>query len=97
MGFLVILFIWIIRNYLGEKAPLFLFNIAGLLKMPGNLIVLLITTLITPEDGWRAMHGVSPYEYYIYAANFLFYSLLIYLVKKYSKLNKRKADRELSE
>jgi uncharacterized membrane protein YjjP (DUF1212 family) len=90
IGFLVTLFIWIIRNYLAEKMPLFLFNFVGLLKMPGNFAVLLITTLIAPQNGWQIMHEVPPYDYYVYFANLIFYSSLVYLVQKYLKRHKRK-------
>lgn len=81
VGITITFLIWLCHDFLIEKIPLFLFNLAGILSLPGNIIILIIVAIVSPEKGWQALHGTSPYSYLSYGANFLFYFFLSYLVQ----------------
>lgn len=81
LGLCMTLGIWIFRNYFLSETPLFLFNLAGLLQLPGAIIVLVVVAIVSSKNGWAAIHGVPPYNFFIYFANFLFYSFLSYVIQ----------------
>ncbi len=77
------LLIWICRDLLGDKVPLFLLNIMSFLKIPGNIITLIIIAIVSPQKGWQIIHETSPFAYIIYPINSVFYFILIYLLLRY--------------
>jgi len=81
LGLSITLGIWIFRNYSPSKIPLLLFNLAGLLQLPGAIIVLTVVTIVSPQSGGSAIHGVPPYDSFSYFANFLFYTFLFYIAQ----------------
>ena len=82
--------IWLFRDVLGDKVPLFLLNIMSLLKIPGNILTLIIIAIVSPQKGWQVIHETSPFAYIIYPINSIFYCILIYslivLLSKYNKI-----------
>lgn len=81
IGIIITLLIWIFRDFLGWKISLFLFNLISLMGAPGDLITLVVVSIFSTQHGWQAMHGVTPYKYISYAANFLFYFFLVFLIQ----------------
>ena len=67
----------------GGKAPDLLFNLIGLLEMPGSLIMMIITFIFSPNNAWQAMHVSGPFQYLSYAANFGFYFTMPLIVFRY--------------
>ena len=92
-GLVITTLIWICRVLISVRLPLFLFNLMGILAIPGNVITTVIVGITFPEKGWQAIHGTSPYDYIAYTMNFLFYSCLIYLLQsllfRFSKRRER--------
>ena len=82
-AFTINFLIWICRDLLGDKVPLFLLNIMSLLKIPGNIITLIIIAIVSPQKDWQIIHETSPFAYIIYPINFIFYFILIYLLLLY--------------
>lgn len=81
IGLTITLSVWIGREFLGSRLSLFLFNMMGLLGTPGNIIVLIIVAIVSPQEGWQAIHVTFPYNYFGYVADFLFYSSFAYLIQ----------------
>lgn len=81
VGVSIIFLIWICHDLIGAKVPLLIFNLLGILRIPGIVITFIITTIFIPQKGWQAMHEVPPFNYLTYAGNFLFYFLLSYLIQ----------------
>lgn len=75
------LFIWICREFLIGYLPLLLVNLTGILKLPGDIFMLLVISIFSPQNAWQALHEASPYRYASYAINFAFYFLLAYAIQ----------------
>ncbi len=81
VGVAITFLIWICHDLLGGTVPLLIFNLMGILRIPGIVITFIITAIILPQKSWQAIHEVSPFSYFTYAGNFLFYFLLSYLIQ----------------
>jgi len=80
-GLLITALIWLSHVLVSARIPLSLFNVMGILGIPGNVITTVIVGIASPEKGWQAIHGVEPYKYISYGTNFIFYSLVIALIQ----------------
>ena len=80
-GSVMTILIWLCRDLLTGTVPLLIFNLMGILRIPGGIVTLVIIALISPENSWQAIHEVPPYSYFAYAGNFLFYFFLSYLIQ----------------
>ena len=92
IGVLITFLIWLCRDLLTGTIPLLIFNLMGILSIPGGIITLVITGIISPQRGWQAIHEVSPYNYFTYAGNFFFYFLISYLIQLLIVRLKKKYD-----
>jgi len=81
IGFVITFLIWLCRDLLAGTVPLLIFNLTGILRIPGGVVTLVIIAIISPPRSWQAIHEVSPYSYFTYAGNFLFYFFLSYLIQ----------------
>ncbi len=80
IGITIAIFNWIFSTYFLAQSPNWIFNLAGLLNIPGAIIVIILTSIFTPKYGWQAMHLSEPFAYFGYLADFLFYSGLSYII-----------------
>ena len=89
IGAVITLSIWLCRDLLAGTVPLFVFNLAGILGIPGTIGTLLIVGIFSSQKSWQAIHGVTPYSYFAYGGNFLFYffvsCLIQILIHKFKK------------
>lgn len=81
VGVAITILIWVCHDLLGKTVPLLLFNLMGILRIPGIIITSIIVAIILPQKSWQAIHEVSPFSYFTYAGNFLFYFFLSYLIQ----------------
>ena len=81
IGIIITFLIWLCRDLLGGTVPLLIFNLTGILRIPGEILVLVIIAIISPQRSWQAIHDVSPFSYFMYAGNFLFYFFLSFLIQ----------------
>ncbi len=73
-------FIWVIRENTGWLVPLEIFNLSCVLGIPGTVIMLVLVIIFYPGGAHTAAGVYPPYNYLCYAANFIFYFGLWYLV-----------------
>ena len=81
IGIVMTLLIWLCSDLLAGTVPLLMFNLTGILRIPGGIVTLVIVSTISPQRSWQAIHEVSPYSYFTYAGNFLFYFFLSYFIQ----------------
>jgi hypothetical protein len=81
VGISITFLIWICHDLLGAIVPLPIFNLMGILRIPGIVLTLIITAIVLPQKGWQAIHEVPPFSYFTYAGNFLFYFLLSFIIQ----------------
>ena len=77
----VTVFILVCREFLIGYLPLLIVNLSGILKLPGDIFMLLVISIFSPQNAWQALHEVSPHRYASYAFNFAFYFLLTYAIQ----------------
>ena len=80
-GIAIAFFILICREFLIGYLPLLLVNLTGILKLPGDIFMLLVISIFSPQNAWQALHEASPYRYASYAINFALYFLLAYAIQ----------------
>ncbi len=81
VGIMMTFMIWVCHDLLVEKVPLLILNLMGVFRIPGGVITFIITAIILPQKSWQAIHEVSPFNYFTYAGNFIFYFFLTYFVQ----------------
>jgi len=81
IGSVIIFLIWVCHDLFPETVPLLIFNLMGILRIPGSVITFIIAAIVLPQGGWQAIHEVSPFSYFTYVGNFLFYFFLSYFIQ----------------
>jgi hypothetical protein len=84
-SFSISILLYLARNPFSNSVPLIIFNIAGWLKLPGDLLVYILFGLISPQKAWQILHGVYPYFLINYLFVFIFYFLLFNIFLKLLK------------
>jgi len=74
--------LWNFDENFANRAPLLIFNLVGILQLPGALMLDIIVAFISPDNGWQAIHSSGQYRQLGIFINFIVYFGLFYAVLK---------------
>lgn len=78
----ITLLLWGIDRYFADNAPLIVFNLIGVLELPGALALDMIVAIFYPSGGWQAVHSSGQYRHLGFIMNFVIYFLISYFLIK---------------